>query len=128
MMEDSALQTWVKRFVAKTTRQPSDYSITAYDAALVALDAIDRVAKSGKMITREAVRDAIQSTKLKTLQGEVSFDANGDLTNRIVSIFQVKHDPKYPDDDIVHQYKIYRCGAGKRLTPPVGRRRPRAAP
>jgi branched-chain amino acid transport system substrate-binding protein len=105
MMEDSALQAWVKRFVAKTTRQPSDYSITAYDAALVALDAIDRVAKSGKMITRETVRDAIQSTKLKTLQGEVSFDANGDLTNRIVSIFQVKHDPKYPDDDIVHQYK-----------------------
>jgi len=50
-------------------------------------------------------RDAIQSTKLKTLQGVVSFDENGDLTNRIVSIFQVRHDPKFPPDDLVHQYK-----------------------
>jgi branched-chain amino acid transport system substrate-binding protein len=105
MMEDAALQPWVKRFFEKTGRQPSDYSITAYDAALVVLDAIDRVAKSGKKVTREAVRDAIQSTKLKTLQGVISFDDNGDLTNRVVSIFQVKHDPGSPNDDIVHQYK-----------------------
>ena len=61
--------------------------------------------KTGKPVTRAAVRDAIQSTKLKTLQGEVSFDENGDLTNRIVSIFQVRHDAKYPPDDLVHQYK-----------------------
>jgi branched-chain amino acid transport system substrate-binding protein len=71
----------------------------------VVLDAIDRVAKTGKPVTRAAVRDAIQSTKLKTLQGVVSFDENGDLTNRIVSIFQVHHDAKYPPDDLVHQYK-----------------------
>ena len=51
MMDDSELQPWVKRFTAKTGRQPSDYSITAYDAALVVLDAIDRVAKSGKPVT-----------------------------------------------------------------------------
>jgi branched-chain amino acid transport system substrate-binding protein len=105
MMEAAELEPWVKRFVAKTTRQPSDYSITAYDAALVVLDAIDRVAKTGKPVTRAAVRDAIQATKLKTLQGVVSFDANGDLTNRIVSIFQVQHNASYPQDDLVHQYK-----------------------
>lgn len=105
MMEKAALQPWVTRFVEKTGRQPSDYSITAYDAASVALDAIARAAKSGKKVTRAAVRDAIQSTKLKTLQGVISFDANGDLTNRVISIFQVQYDPKYPTDDIVHQYK-----------------------
>ena len=56
-------------------------------------------------MTRAAVRDAIQATKLKTLQGTVSFDDNGDLTNRIVSIFQVQHNSNFPKDDIVHQYK-----------------------
>jgi branched-chain amino acid transport system substrate-binding protein len=105
IIEDSVLEPWVKRFSAKFSQQPSDYSITAYDAALVVLDAIDRVAKTGKPVTRAAVRDAIQATKLKTLQGVVSFDDNGDLTNRIVSIFQVTHDPKFPQDDLVHQYK-----------------------
>jgi branched-chain amino acid transport system substrate-binding protein len=105
LMDASELQPWVKRFAAKTGRQPSDYSITAYDAALVVLDAIGRVAKTGKPVTREAVRDAIQATKLKTLQGVISFDENGDLTNKVVSIFQVKHDTSAPTDDIVHQYK-----------------------
>jgi branched-chain amino acid transport system substrate-binding protein len=105
MIQESTLQPWVKRFADKFKLQPSDYSITAYDAALVAIDAIERVAKSGKPVTRAAVRDAIQASKTKTLQGVVSFDANGDLTNHIVSVFQVQHDPKYPDDDIVHQYK-----------------------
>jgi len=55
MMEDSALQPWVKRFTAKTGRQPSDYSITAYDAALVVIDAIERVAR------RESTRQTRQS-------------------------------------------------------------------
>ncbi len=105
MIQESTLAPWVKRFSDKYSLQPSDYSITAYDAALVVLDAIARVAKTGKPVTRAAVRDAIQATKLKTLQGVVSFDANGDLTSRVVSIFQVQHDPKYPTDDIVHQYK-----------------------
>ena len=105
MMEDAALQSWVKRFTAKTGRQPSDYSITAYDAAMVVIDAIERVAKSGKTVDRANVRDAIQSTNLKTLQGTVSFDENGDIKQRIVAVFQVKHDPKFPVDDLVHQYK-----------------------
>jgi len=105
MMDAAELEPWVKRFTAKFSSQPSDYSITAYDAALVVLDAIDRVAKTGKPVTRAAVRDAIQASKLKTLQGVVSFDDNGDLTNRIVSIFQVQYNSKFPNDDIVHQYK-----------------------
>jgi branched-chain amino acid transport system substrate-binding protein len=39
------------------------------------------------------------------LQGEVSFDENGDVTNRIISVFQIHNDPSYPADDMVHQYK-----------------------
>ena len=105
MIEDGKMLPFVQRFVAKAGRQPSDYSITAYDAALIAIDAIKQVAKTGKPITRAAVRDAVQATKLDTLQGEVSFDANGDLTSRIVSIFQIQHNPAFPPDDITHQYK-----------------------
>ncbi|MDR3538026.1 MAG: branched-chain amino acid ABC transporter substrate-binding protein, partial [Acetobacteraceae bacterium] len=105
MMEDAELQPWVKRFTAKTGRQPSDYSITAYDAVLVVIDAIERVAKSGKPVDRTNVRDAIAATKLKTLQGEVSFDPNGDLNQRVVAVFQVKHDTAFPNDDLVHQYR-----------------------
>ncbi len=53
-----SLEPWVKRFSDKFSQKPSDYSITAYDAALVVLDAIDQVAKTGNPVTRAAVRDA----------------------------------------------------------------------
>jgi branched-chain amino acid transport system substrate-binding protein len=96
---------WIEAFAKKYGKQPENYSITAYDAALVILDAVKRVAASGKDVTRDAVRDAIQASKVETLQGVVSFDDNGDVTNRIVSVFQIHHDPKYPDDDVLHQYK-----------------------
>ena len=43
------------------------------------LDAIKRVAESGKPVNRSNVRDAMQATKLKTLQGEIAFDENGDM-------------------------------------------------
>jgi branched-chain amino acid transport system substrate-binding protein len=105
MIEDSKLAPFVKSFIAKNGRQPSDYSITAYDAALVALNAIEQVAKSGKPVTRSAVQEAVQATKLETLQGEVSFDSNGDLTSRTISVFQVQDNPNFPPDDISHQYK-----------------------
>jgi branched-chain amino acid transport system substrate-binding protein len=105
MMEEAALQSWVKRFTAKTGRQPSDYSITAYDAVMVVIDAIERVAKSGKPVDRVNVRDAMATTHLKTLQGDVSFDDNGDLKQRVIAVFQVRHDTAYPTDDLVHQYK-----------------------
>ncbi len=105
MMEEAEMQPWVKRFTAKTGRQPSDYSITAYDAAQVVIDAIERVANSGKPVDRANVRDAIAATHLKTLQGEISFDDNGDIKQRVVAVFQVKHDTAFPVDDLVHQYK-----------------------
>jgi branched-chain amino acid transport system substrate-binding protein len=96
---------WIKRFEAKYGHGPTSYSFTAYDAALVILDAIKRVAESGKPVNRDTVRDAIQSANVKTLQGAVSFDENGDIKDRTVSVFRYQHNDKYPVDDVLHQYK-----------------------
>jgi branched-chain amino acid transport system substrate-binding protein len=103
LTEDTAAAAFVKTFTDKYKSQPTDYSITAYDAALVVLDAISRVAASGKEVNRTNVRDAMQTTNLKTLQGVVSFDENGDVKDRTVSVFQYKHNPNYPAEDYTHQ-------------------------
>ena len=96
---------WIKRYEAKYGRGPTSYSFTAYDAVLVIFDSIKRVAESGKPVNRDTVRDAIQSANVKTLQGAVSFDENGDIKDRTVSVFRYQHNDKYPVDDVLHQYK-----------------------
>jgi Receptor family ligand binding region len=96
---------WPSFAPAKTGKQPADYSITYYDATQVIFDAMARVAKSGKPVNRANVRDAIQATSLDTLQGNISFDANGDMKSKVVSIFQVQYDTKAPIGDVVHQFK-----------------------
>jgi branched-chain amino acid transport system substrate-binding protein len=96
---------WIERYQAKFGQGPTAYSFTAYDAMLVILDAIQRVAESGKPVNHDTVRDAIQDASVKTLQGVVSFDENGDIKNKIVSVFQCQHNPQYADDDVLQQYK-----------------------
>jgi branched-chain amino acid transport system substrate-binding protein len=41
-------------------------------------------------ITRENVRDYAQTTSLPTMQGVISFDDNGDLKDKVISVFQMK--------------------------------------
>ena len=101
---EKAAEAWMKEYSAKYNVQPDDYSITAYDAALVIGDAVKRLIADKKPITRDNVRDYIQTSQVKTLQGPVSFDANGDLKDRTISIFQIKKDVNYAADDMVHQY------------------------
>jgi branched-chain amino acid transport system substrate-binding protein len=102
---DEKAAEFVKAYTGKFGEAPGDYAITAYDAALVVMDAIKRVAASGKPVTRDAVRQAIQTSKTPTIQGVVSFDANGDLLDHTVSVFQIKQDTGYKLDDMAHQYK-----------------------
>ena len=46
------------------------------------------------------MRDAIQAVKLKdSLLGPIAFDENGDLKNKIISVFQIKKDDDKPLDD-----------------------------
>src|SRR6185312_14974775 len=102
---DTKAAEFVKAYKGRFGVAPEDYSITAYDAALVIIDSAKRVAASGKPVTRSAVRDAIQSAKVATIQGTVSFDQNGDLADHTVSVFQIKQDKGAPLDDVSAQYK-----------------------
>jgi branched-chain amino acid transport system substrate-binding protein len=103
--ENPDVEPWIKRYEEKYGHGPTSYSFTAYDGMLIILDAIKRVAESGQAVNRDTVRDAIQSANLLTLQGVVSFDENGDIKNRIVSVFQCHQNEKYPVDDVLHQFK-----------------------
>ena len=102
--EDKAADAWVKQYQAKYNLVPTDYSITAYDAALVIADAVKRVVADKKEVNRDNVRDYIQTAKVPTLQGTVSFDSNGDLLDRTISVFQIKKDTNFAADDMLHQY------------------------
>jgi branched-chain amino acid transport system substrate-binding protein len=100
IFDTPAGQTWQQRYIQRWNKQPSDYALTTYDAAVVVVDAIARVEKSGQLMNRANVRAAIQATDIQTLQGPVSFDKNGDLQHPVISIFQVTHDTKYSDTDL----------------------------
>lgn len=82
------LEAWVTKFKKDMKREPTNYAITSYDAVLVIANAIERTAASGKPINRSSLRDAIQATKLDSIQGPIAFDGNGDILTRTVSIYQ----------------------------------------
>jgi branched-chain amino acid transport system substrate-binding protein len=112
MLDDEKLSSWLASYQKRWGNPPSDYAITAYDAALIVLAAIETVAKSGAPVNRGTVRDAIQAGTVDTLQGTLAFDANGDLSSHVVSVFQVQYDAKYPINDVVHQFKYIGVAPG----------------
>ena len=104
-MDDAKMTDWVARYTKAYGMTPSDYAITAYDAVLVIADSIKRVAAGGQPVNRDTVRDAMQTTKMDTLQGPISFDENGDVVNKVISVFEIHHDAASAEDDVQHQYK-----------------------
>src|SRR5215831_18956746 len=75
---------WVGKYKAKYNHDPLNYALTSYDAVLVIADSIERLVKDGKELTRANVRDYALKTELKTLQGTIAFDENGDIKDRVV--------------------------------------------
>jgi len=99
--EEASTADWAKRYKAKFNNAPyDDYTITAYDAMTAMAEAIKVVAASGGTPNRDNVRDALQKVKVKTLQGEVSFDANGDILQKVVSVFQYHENKSGPPDSL----------------------------
>lgn len=81
-------------FKAMFNADGTGYASTGYACAQVALDAIKRALAGGadpadKAAFREAVRKAAVDTTVKydTVLGTVSFDANGDTSQKIISIY-----------------------------------------
>jgi branched-chain amino acid transport system substrate-binding protein len=89
-IDEPQAQDWVAKYKAHFGASPQDYALTAYDAVLVIDDTLSRLIADGMPITRENVRDYAQNTSLPTMQGVISFDANGDLKDKVISVFQVK--------------------------------------
>jgi branched-chain amino acid transport system substrate-binding protein len=103
--DNPEVQPWIERYTAKFGPGLSAYSFTSYDAMRIILDSIRRVAEAGQPVNHDTVRDAIQAANVKTLQGVVSFDENGDISNKVISVFQCQHRAQYADDDVLHQYR-----------------------
>ncbi len=84
-------------FVAgKSDNDLLPYSAQAYAAAMIEINAIKGIIKSGKAPTREAVRDAIASGSFDTVIGTITFDANGDNSGeKVFSIYTVDSTGKW---------------------------------
>jgi branched-chain amino acid transport system substrate-binding protein len=100
-------KSFVEEFKKKFGKNPEPYAAEAYDAAHIALIAIEQAAKSGKL-TREDVAAAVRKVKLGGLTGDIAFDAKGDRQKAQYFILQVaSEDPqKWGENKIVKQLTI----------------------
>jgi branched-chain amino acid transport system substrate-binding protein len=104
--EDPKTKGFSDKYFARFKQRPDDYTIACYVGAEVIVEAVKRVAATGKDVTRVAVRDAIQGVKLpNTLLGPIEFDEYGDLKNKIISVFKITKDAEKPLEDPDAQYK-----------------------
>lgn len=104
---DPKVVAFTKKYYDKFKMYPDDYTITGYDAALAIIAAAKKVNSEGRPVNRHTIRDMLEKIEVPTLQGLVSFDANGDIKDHTVSVFQIEKNDKYPLDDPAHQY-VYR--------------------
>jgi branched-chain amino acid transport system substrate-binding protein len=85
-------QTFNAAYKKRWGSDPGPYSANAYTAALIIIDAATKAVKAngGKAPTRAEVVKNVQATSLQTPIGKVGFDANGDTTAPILSLYAIK--------------------------------------
>ncbi len=106
VIEDPKTKDFSDKYFARFKMRPDDYTVTCYVGAQVIIEAVRAVTATGKAPTREAVRDAIQTVSLpNSLLGPISFDGNGDLKDKIISVFQIKKDATKSLEDPDAQFK-----------------------
>ena len=106
---------WVERFKKKYGSPPEDYSMTAYDAALVIIDAIKRVAatRQGGQPRQRPRRDPGDQGQDPAGRGQRS-TRTATSSTRSISVFQITKDDKYPRRRRrMHQYKYIGRRAGQ---------------
>ncbi len=83
-----ATTAWISRYQAVEYRNPDTYSVNGY----VAMQVLAAAAEKAKSIRSDQVIAALHQLKMQTMLGEVQYDANGDLRNPMIYIFQVRSD------------------------------------
>src|SRR6202158_563048 len=98
---------FVDEFKKKCGKNPEPYAAEAYDAATIALKAIEETAKKGK-VTREDVSTAVRKAKLSGITGDSAFDSKGDRVKAQYFVLTVVSDDpaKWGDNKIVKQLTI----------------------
>jgi branched-chain amino acid transport system substrate-binding protein len=90
------------------TIDATGYAIQGYVCMQILLDAVGRASAtnpSGDAALREAVRKALSDTthKYQTAMGEISFDANGDTSQKTVSVYKVEAGKWVPAKEITFE-------------------------
>jgi len=103
---DKQIKEFSDKFRARFKDSPDDYTLTMYVAARAIIETVKVLVANGKPVNRDTVRDGLQSIRMtQSLIGPVEFDENGDLKNKVISVFKVTKDPSKPLDSIDDQYK-----------------------
>ncbi len=105
LVGDPQLAAWNAEYAKRFNGQPDNYTITAHSAAEAIIEAVRQLAAERKPVNRDTVRDRLQSIRVKTLQGMVDFDENGDLKSHVVSVYQIRKDGTKKLEDPSAQYK-----------------------
>lgn len=84
--EQAVGEDWIKRYQDVEYRNPDTYSINGYSALRVLAEGV----RTAGSFDANAVSEAIRSSTVDTPMGELSFQANGDLKDATVYIFQVQ--------------------------------------
>lgn len=92
---------FIERYRKKYRKEPRSYAPLTYDAARIVIAAIQRAAKRPEAkresggtlrIPRAVILEEVRKTKnFKGVSGTISFDRNGDLTNKTFFVYQVKN-------------------------------------
>lgn len=96
---------WAEKYKQQTGKDVESYSAYGYDAAMIALNAIEATIKANgnKMPTRELVTAEIRKTAdFKGVATTVTFDDKGDNKNAKCYIFEFKKD-SYPGELVGEQ-------------------------
>ncbi|HLJ82951.1 MAG TPA: branched-chain amino acid ABC transporter substrate-binding protein [Candidatus Eremiobacteraceae bacterium] len=90
-----AAKQFLTDYQAQFNQPVGSYSAAGYTAAMVLIKAIGLASKAdgGKMPTRAQVLSELRSIKsFQSIMGPFAFDANGDTTNKIISIWGAQKD------------------------------------